>query len=148
MTRIAVSMLVIVLILTTGARPARSQYLLAAFGDSITISTTATVICKFVVMTPVYACPNGNDYLSVAARLLDASEPTAYQNLAFRGASTVSVPLYQVPFLSPAANVVVLFIGSGDRLRVADAAGYSLEEWKQDYTWAVSAIRERAPKDV
>lgn len=126
-------------------KPANAANLIAAFGDSITVGTTASVSCKFTVLTPVYACPNGTDYLSVAAQILDRYEPTAYQNLSFRGASTVSVPLYQVPFLSPAATAVVLYVGSGDRLRVADNTEYTLSQWKQDFDWMVAAVHQQAP---
>lgn len=116
--------------------------LIVAVGDSFTHEVTANVPCSTPFLTPINACPDGTGYLTVVARNLPA--PTAFQNMSFAAAHTVSAPLYQIPMMSPAATVVVLFIGNNDRQPVAYGS-YPMAQWKEDYDWAVEAVHERAP---
>lgn len=127
------------------ARAATPQ-IIAALGDSFTAEIDASVPCQYAALTPAYACPDGTGFLPVVARALDREAPTAFQNLALSASHTVTIPLFEVPKLSPAATAVVLFIGIADLPPIADKDNYTLEQWREDYEWAVSSIHARAPK--
>lgn len=118
--------------------------LIVALGDSVFFEATAHVPCTSPLMMPSYACPDGDGFLPIVARSLP--QPTAFQNLSSPGAHTVTIPLYEVPMMSPAATVVVLFIGSTDRQPVAYQSNYTLEQWEEDYDWGIAAIHARAPR--
>jgi hypothetical protein len=121
---------------------ASAANLIVALGDSFTYEVTAFIPCRAPSLTPSYACLDGDGYLTVVAKALD--QPTAFQNLSFPAAHTVSVPLYQIPMMTPAATVVILFIGNYDRLPVAYGS-YRLQRWEKDYDWAIAAAHARAP---
>jgi hypothetical protein len=121
---------------------ASAANLIVALGDAFTYEATAFVPCPAASLTPSYACPDGDGYLTVVAKALD--QPTAFQNLSFPAADTVSVPLYQIPMMTPAATVVILFIGNNDRQPIAYGR-YPLQKWKEDYDLAIAAAHARAP---
>jgi len=116
--------------------------LLVVLGDSITWGLGASVNCT----RPTPVAPTcGTTYVDDLARLLGAAPGFLYQNVGMLGATTVTVPLIEVPQIEPKATLVVLYAGPTDQLPIARGEE-TLENWKEDYLWALAAIRERAPK--
>jgi hypothetical protein len=95
-------------------------------------------------MIPAYECPDGTGFVEVLSRILGLHEPTAFQNLAAKPARTIEVGLEQVPMLSRAANIVVLYTGLNDAPRIAKHQE-QLDQWSSDYRWLVARIHLRAP---
>lgn len=139
-------LVVVALCLGLGGAPgtarAAEQNVLATLGDSITYGLKVTVSCRPV--EPVAPCLDGTAFPDVLARALLRSGPWRYQNLGLRGARTASLPSEEVPKLVPDATLVVVYVGRTDEIPIARGA-YSLDTWKEDFAYALAAIRERAP---
>ena len=116
----------------------------AVLGDSAAEQLGPTVRCSASVMIPAYECPDGTGFVEVLSRILGLHEPTAFQNLAAKPARTIEVGLEQVPMLSRAANIVVLYTGLNDASRIANRQE-RIAQWSSDYRWLVDRIRLRAP---
>jgi lysophospholipase L1-like esterase len=116
--------------------------LLVVLGDSITWGLGASANCTKPTPIPPSDC--GTTYVDDLARLLGAEPGFLYQNVGMLGATTVTIPLIEVPKIEPRATLVVLYAGSTDQLPIARGEE-TLENWQGDYLWALAAIRQRAP---
>lgn len=134
-----------------GAAPAQADgkpILLTALGDSVVAGLHSGFNCVTDMPIPAAACAKGQNFVDDLARMLNTIVPTTYQNLGSAGSRVVTVPLLQVPRMSPDTTVAVLFVGRTDELQVAQVPkpdGYSLAQFEEDFLYATAAIKLRAP---
>ena len=116
-----------------------------AIGDSFTYGLFASRPCETNGFIAPTACPGGTDWVDDLARMLSATSPTRYLNLARQGEGVSATFNDQVPHIPSNATLVTIQDGYNDSCPLAKDRGITFDDWSEQMQWLVAAVRQRAP---
>jgi hypothetical protein len=77
--------------------------------------------------------------------MLAKTRPVRYQNLGGIGISTAALPVTQAGKITGDATLITFYEGVRDELAVGAGGTRALNNWKEDYLYAIAVAKSKAP---